>query len=94
MPVTISLPIVALDETHFLASQEARWRLVRKAGGDLPEPPEGSPWLDSPLTLWCWFVLKANDLDVDPDVHEPLCNWGIDLTFASDKVRRFVWTVA
>lgn len=97
---TVTLPILALGEeansVAIFASKDDRFRLVRRAVEhlDLPEPPEGSVWGSEPLKLWCWFVLKANDLEVDPDVHYPLVHWGIDLGFSDEETRRWAWAVA
>lgn len=93
---TVTLPFVVLDEIAFFASESQRFELVRKAieGYDLPEPPVGSPWTDSPLRLWSWYVLKLNGLDVDPDEHHPLTHWGIDTGFVTTDVRTFIWSIA
>lgn len=98
MTDTVTLPILDLSEDQgvrlFMATKDQRFALVRRACEGLPEPPGGSPWGEEPLRLWCWFVLKANELDVDPDVHHPLIHWGIDLGFSSTETRRWVWTIS
>ena len=51
-------------------------------------------WMESPLTAWCWLVLTVNDLDPDPLVHKSLLHWGIDLSFASNKLNCWIWAIS
>lgn len=80
------------DQTY----TEKRNALVDKVYEHNDVDPELCPeaWAGAPLTRWCWLVLHVNDLEYDPEVQHPLTHWGIDIGFAGEGVRQFVWAVA
>lgn len=51
-------------------------------------------WRGAPLTRWCWLVLTINNLEPDPLVQRPLIHWGIDLGFAGEDLRQWIWAIS
>lgn len=73
-----------------------RNELVDRVFANCDVDPESVPeaWNGAPLTRWCWLVLTVNDLEPDPLVQKPLIHWGIDLGFAGEDLRNFIWAVS
>jgi hypothetical protein len=97
---TITLPYLDLTDqpatATLLLTDDQKWtllgRLLEQHGHDRNGIPEA--WADAPLTAWCWLVLTINNLEPDPDHHQPLTHWGIDLSLTSTALRRWIWTIS
>lgn len=97
---SINLPY--LDLSHLdaaaltFAALDQRWKLLDRLLEEHGESRARIPaaWCDNPLQAWCWLVLTLNQLDIDPEVHRPLSDWGIDISFTSTELRQWVWFLA
>ena len=90
----MTLPYLSTDQLSAMsllnASTEQRWTAVRRLVDAESVGPVPDAWSTGPLQAWCWLVLVVNGL-APGDVPHPLTHWGVDLGFASEAVRRFVW---
>jgi len=72
----------------------AQQRLVAAAMPDVDWATTPDAWNEYPIQRWCWHMLQLNGLDPDPDDHKPLTHWGIDLGFAPQSLRDFLFAIA
>lgn len=100
MNVVLRVPYLDLTDhypaTVILLTPDQKWALVDQllARHDYQRSDVPAAWADTPLTAWCWLILAANDLDHDPDTHQPLTTWNIDLSTTTTALRRWIWTIA
>ena len=85
--------MMRLPDDEYRITQQ---RLVAKAFETHPDIDMTSvpaAWDEFPCSRWCWHMLVLNGLDPDPAEQKPLTAFGIDLTFAPQSLRDFLFAI-
>lgn len=83
--------LMRLEPDEYDAKRDALVDRLYEKHQVAPAPPA---WAESPMTRWCWLVLVVNGFNPDPEVHQNMLHFGIDLSWSPEDIRNFIWAIA